>query len=96
MKVIVCSSLFFKFVGFLCEFVRVSRIWLSINAIGFFLKIGLNLGDFSHERLEFQTFLCSMLYIICINVLNRRHYVLISRIQDIFVHAASGGLLFDG
>jgi len=39
---------FRSLIGFLCEFACVSLIWLSINAI-VFLKIGLNLGEFSRR-----------------------------------------------
>ena len=40
---------FRSLIGFLCEFAYVSLVWLSINAIGFSLKIGLNLGEFSRR-----------------------------------------------
>ena len=79
----------FYFSEILCEFVRVFRSHLSVNGIGSFSKIGLNLRAFSREYHVFMTFLCCLLYIICMNVVNTIRYVVNSGIHDVFVH--SGG-----
>ena len=76
----------FYFVEVLCEFVRASRIQMSINVIGFFFKRSSILGDFSHECRVFLTFLCWILYVICMDVVNTIHYVVNSGIHDVFVY----------